>query len=176
VPDWQSDDTVTGRANLLSSVSFAQLRAQELGGDAARISLCGWSRGANAAADVMLHPGVTEGWRPHSIVGLAGGYGESPILGTLLPDDMVTGGDVPCLLVHGARDEIVPVVRSREWHETLCGWGWQSTFREVDADHAGILGTRYDHAVRRCVPSEEPERLTAVGLVAQWVFEHIDTA
>lgn len=175
VPDWQSDMDDIGRENLLTSISFAREDAQSVGGDRSRISLCGWSWGANAAADVTLHPDVTAGWRPSSFVGLAGGYDVSPITGGPIVDGMTHAADVPCLFIHGIQDQIVSVEHSRRSHETLYKSGWQSKLREVDTDHAGILGTRYDSDLARCVPSSESDRVLAVNLVAEWLFEHVDT-
>jgi predicted esterase len=176
VPDWQSDVDSTGRANLLASVSFGRNEATEFGGDPSRISLCGWSLGANAAADLMLHPPITDGWRPNAFVGLAGDYGTSPFSDDLLVKGMTNAADAPCLLVHGTEDEVVPASRSRESHEALRSWGWQSVLKELDTDHAGIVGTRYDPKSGRCLPSEESSRVRAVHSVARWLFEHIESA
>lgn len=176
VPDWQSDDAAVGRENLLASVSFSQRRAAEFGGDSERISLCGWSLGANAAADVMLNPLVTEGWRPRAFVGLASGYHAAPISGTPFAEGLAPDPGVPCLLIHGVRDHIAPVQRSREFHQALQDRGWTSDLKEVDADHAGVIGTRYDPVRRRCVPSDDPDRVLVMDSVAGWVFAHVDSA
>jgi predicted esterase len=176
VPDWQSDEESAGRADLLASISFCRDTGRDFGGDPARISLCGWSLGANAAADLLLHPSIIEGWRPRAFVGLAGDYGTSPISGGLIIDDMRNARDVPCLLVHGTHDHIVPATRSRESHEALTKWGWQSTLKEVDTDHSGIIGARYDQQQGRCVISDEPSRVRAVHSLATWIFQHIVSA
>jgi predicted esterase len=173
VPDWQSDTNAEGRKNLLDSITFARKEAETYGGDPTRISLCGWSLGANAAADLTLHPDVIEGWRPNAFVGIAGGYDKSPITDGALTDHMTSEPDVPCLLVHGTEDHVVDVQRSRDSHEALLGWGWKSTLREVGTDHAGIIGTRYDPQKNRCLPTNELERVEAVNAVANWIYAHV---
>ncbi len=175
VPDWQSDDISTGRRNLLDSISFGRQSAARFGGDANRISLCGWSLGANAAADVMLHPHVTEGWRPKSFIGIAGGYDSSPITDSFITNGMTREADVRCLLIHGTEDSIVDVQRSRDSHAALLGWGWTSTLKELNTDHAGIIGTRYDTGLGRCVATDEAARVRAGDLVAGWVFAQLDS-
>jgi predicted esterase len=176
VPDWQSKDSILGRENLLASVSFGRRTAPEFGGDRDRIALCGWSLGAKAAADLMLHPQAAGGWRPCAFVGLAGGYDSSPITDAPLAKDRTTEASVPCLLIHGTRDHIVPVQRSREFHHALQDWGWQSELKELDTDHAGIIGTRYDPDRGRCVSSDDPTHTRAVERVAGWVFAHVNSA
>ncbi len=176
VPDWQSDEVSTGRANLLASISFCRDRGGEFGGDPSLISLCGWSLGANAAADLMLHPPITGSWRPQAFIGLAGDYGTSPISGGLIVDGMTNAMDVRCLLVHGTQDQVVPARRSREAHEALQRWGWQSTLKLLETDHAGIIGTRYDERLGRCVASHEWGRIEVMRSVVLWLFEHVDSA
>ncbi len=173
VPDWQSDTIAESRKDLLESIAFARTEAETYGGDPTNISLCGWSLGANAAADVTLHPQATEGWRPRNFVGIAGGYDKSPITDGALTDAMTNEPDVPCLLVHGTDDHVVPVQRSRDFHEALLGRGLRSTLREVDTDHAGIIGTRYDPQQSRCVATDEVARVETVHAVADWIFAHV---
>lgn len=169
VPDWQSDDLTVGKKNLLASLLFCQRKSKEVGGDSDRIALCGWSLGAKAAADVLLHPQITGGWRPRAFVGMAGGYDNSPITSTPLDEDITTDTSVPCLLVHGLRDQVVPVERSREFFQSLRRWGWQVSLREVDTDHAGVIGARYDLERRRCVPSRDATRVLVVDSIAEWL-------
>ena len=175
VPDWQSDDVAIGRQNLLDSISFARQRGAEFGGDAERISLCGWSLGANAAADVVLHPAVIDGWRPESFVGIAGGYDRSPITDAVITDGMTSDAHVRCLFIHGSEDGVVDVQRSRDSHQALLSWGWDSALMELDTDHAGIIGTRYDRDQGRCVVTVDSARAQAGNVVAGWVFAHIDS-
>lgn len=172
VPDWQSDDAASGQRNLLSSVSFARRRAAQFGGDSERITLCGWSLGAKAAADLTLHPQLTGGWRPRALIGMASSYDVSPFTNEPLAQNVTTNADVPCLLVHGVRDHIVPVERSREFHRALQEWGWQSDLREVETDHAGVIGTRYDPDQGRCVPSDDPTHVRDLDIVADSLFAH----
>jgi predicted esterase len=176
VPDWQSDDAAIGQLNLLDSVSFAQRRAAQFGGNSDRITLCGWSLGAKAAADFVLHPKLTGGWHPRAFVGIASSYDVSPFTNESLAQNVTTRTDVPCLLVHGVRDTIVPVERSRQFHRTLQKWGWQSDLWEVETDHAGVIGTRYDPDLGRCVPSDDPARVRALDFVADSVFAQVKSA
>jgi hypothetical protein len=121
----------------------------------------------------MLHPHITEGWRPKTFVGIAGGYDTSPITDGALTDAMTNQPDVPCLLVHGTNDWVVPVQRSRDSYEALVGWGWTSALRELGTDHAGIIGARYHPQQERCVASYEVGRVEAVNAVANWIYAHV---
>ena len=176
VPDWQSDDSAEGPRNLLESLSFAQSHVARFGGDPGRISLGGWSLGANAAADLVLHPEIAGGWLPNAFVGLAGGYGKSPFSHGEVIDRVTNHGAVPVLLMHGSRDEVVPPSHSTRFYETLHRWDWPAALRDVNADHAGILGTRYDADLVRCIGSTEPDRVRSVELVARWLFDHVSPA
>ncbi len=166
VPDWQSDDVSKGRRDLLESLSFTQSRSGEWGGNGRRITLAGWSLGANAAADVMLHPGVVDGWRPRAFVGIAGAYDRSPITDSPLSAGRTGDAEVRCVLIHGTKDSVVPVQRSRDSHKALKEWGWTSVLMEVDTDHAGIIGAHYDPTSSRCIPDRTSE---VVGPVAEWI-------
>ena len=166
VPDWQSDDVIRGRRDLLESLSFTLSRSERWGGHGGRIALAGWSLGANAAADVVLHPGVVDGWRPRALVGIAGSYDGSPITDFPLAEGRASDTGVRCVLIHGIQDSVVPVQRSRDTHQALQEWGWSSVLREVDTDHAGVIGARYDPTSSRCIPERTPQ---FVGPVAAWI-------
>lgn len=177
VPDWQSDDVAVGQLNLLNSVSFARRRAAQFGGDSDRIALCGWSLGAKAAADLTLHPRLTAGWRPRVFVGMASSYDVSPFTNEPLAQNMTTTtSDVPCLLIHGVEDPIVPVERSREFCRALQEWGWRSELKEIDTDHAGVIGTRYDPDQGRCVPSDDPSRVRTLEFIADSLSARVTSA
>jgi predicted esterase len=174
VPDWQSDDAVTGRGQLLASVAFARTEARTFGADPARIVLAGWSLGANAAAHVGLHPGSVDGWSPAAVVGLGGSYTGSPF-----GDDVFDGApgapDAPAaagrrvLLVHGTVDKLVPAERSMEAADRFAGLGWTVRLRQVGTDHAGVIGTVYDRVRHRCVPTDDPVRVAVRRQVADLV-------
>lgn len=166
VPDWQSDDFVAGAAHLLASVAFARDEAAALGGDPARVVLVGWSLGANAAAWIGLHPASVGGWAPSAVVGLGGSYFGSPF-----GDDVFAGADASgvagrAVLVHGTSDTLVPPGRSAEAADRLARLGWTARLRQVETDHAGVIGTVYDRSRGRCVPSDDPSRAAALTVVA----------
>ena len=78
VPDWQADDERARRAQLLSSISFVLSRCGEFGWSS-QVVLGGWSFGASAALDLVLHPETIGGWRPAGCLGIAGPYDASPL-------------------------------------------------------------------------------------------------
>ena len=57
-------------------------------------------------------------------------------------------------IAHGSADEVVPFERSLVTYDRLLAEGWRVTLREVPTDHAGAIGTAYDPALQRCVPSD----------------------
>jgi len=166
VPDWRSDDPEAGPSELLASIEFVRTTARGLGGDPGRVVLAGWSLGAGAAADVALHPELAGGWHPSAVVGLAGGYDTSPFGGDPLARAPVGGAGRPGLVVHGTADTEVPPERSVEAAGTFAGAGWRVVLRQVDADHAGVIGTEYDRVRRRCVPTVDPVRLGVLHALA----------
>jgi len=173
VPDWRSDDLDVGADELVDSIAFASASAARLGGDPGRVVLAGWSLGASAAADIALHPGIADGWRPAGLVGLGGGYDRSPFGGPRAPAptaDVVAGGaGRPALLVHGTTDTVIPPERSAVATAAFLEAGWHATLHQLGTDHAGVIGTVYDRALRRCVPSPDPDRLSALAQVGAQV-------
>jgi predicted esterase len=173
-PDWQSADLGIGAGELLASIAFVHARAADLGADPGRVVLAGWSLGASAVADIALHPDFADGWCPSAIVGLAGGYDRSPF-GDQATDRDPMGGEPeggagrPALLFHGTSDHVIPLQRSVHASEVLAGAGWQVTLRQMDCDHAGVIGTIYDRQLRRCVPSDDPGRHAVMSSVARQV-------
>ena len=143
----------------MDSITFARTTAGELGGDPGRIVLAGWSLGANAAAAVAERPGIADGWHPSGLVGLAGSYDESPFDGHPDAGDPVGGAGRPALLAHGTEDPVVPPAGSVAAAGRLAEAGWRVVLRQLDTDHAGIIGTEYNPWRRRCVPTTDPGRL-----------------
>jgi predicted peptidase len=167
-PDW-STDVANGRNDLAMSLSFAQKELAEFM-VIDQLVLAGWSLGASAALDVVLHPELVGGWRPAAFIGISGGYQGSPFSKNELsgfPVDPL----VPLLLIHGSADEVVPVERSRITFEQLRREGWSVTLREVPTDHAGAIGTSYDHTRHRCVPTTDPRRLEVLEMVTKLIVE-----
>ena len=174
VPDWRSDDRKVGADELLASIDFTTRAATDLGGDPGRVVLAGWSLGASAAADIALHPGIADGWHPISVVGLGGGYDRTPFSSQWterdpMAGDVVGGASRPALLVHGTSDNLIPLERSVCGTEVLAEAGWRVVLRQLDTDHAGVIGTEYDREMKRCFPSDDPDRLAALALVAREV-------
>ena len=170
VPDWRSDDASAGPGDLLASIDFAADAAAGLGGDPERVVLAGWSLGANAAADVALHPDVAHGWHPTAVVGLGGGYDRTPFDAGRARDplaDSVGGAGRPAFLAHGISDNLIPIERSVVATAALAEAGWRAVLRQVDTDHAGVIGTVYDRQLKRCVPSDDPGRRAALMSVAR---------
>lgn len=69
---------------------------------------------------------------------------------------------VPCLVVHGTDDSVVPVQQSRDFASQLLGCGWPVSSLELETDHAGVIGTEYDPNVGRCFSSREPGAIVAM--------------
>jgi acetyl esterase/lipase len=169
VPDWRSDDPVVGPVELVDSITFARTTAGELGGDPGRIVLAGWSLGAGAAAAVAERPSIADGWHPSGLVGLAGSYGASPFDGHPDAGDLVGGGGRPALVAHGTEDPVVPPTGSVAAAGRLAEAGWRVVLRQLDTDHAGIIGTEYNPWRKRCVPTTDPGRLAMLESVARAV-------
>jgi predicted esterase len=166
VPDWTSDDGRRGRHHLSSSLAFAGDLVDALGLN--RLVLAGWSLGASAGLDVVRMCTVLGGWRPDGFIGLAGGYDGSPYR-TPYSGLAVAHPSVPVLLIHGSSDEVVPPSRSRRVFDDLRPAGWDIELREVKTDHAGTIGTVYDPVRRRCVRTDNRDRLATLATVAGWV-------
>jgi predicted esterase len=168
VPDWSRDDGGEGRHHLSASLGFSHDLCGGMG--IGRLVLAGWSLGASAGLDVVLLSTILGTGYPSAFIGISGGFDDSPYS---QPDLVHITGDpaVPLLLIHGSRDEIVPVERSRSTYQSLFNAGWEVTIREVDADHAGAIGMVYDPDRHRCVHSADPVRQERAATVAGWMAE-----
>ncbi|MEV4461050.1 alpha/beta fold hydrolase [Microbispora sp. NPDC049633] len=158
VPDWRSDAPDGGRAHLWESIVFVRDNAGDFGGDAARTVLAGWSLGGKAAAGVGVGgAGAGAGrWRPSGVVAIASGFdAPAPSTGRVPLDDVAATriDPVPFWLVHGTRDAIVHVEKSRRFADALRERGWRATLIETETDHAGIVMTEYDPERGRCTPA-----------------------
>jgi acetyl esterase/lipase len=173
VPDWSRDDGGGGKHDLGASLAF--IRELSARNGFGRVVLAGWSLGANAGLDVVLRMTFLGGWRPAAFIGISGGFDESPYREPN-SSGVVVDPSLPLLLIHGSHDEIVPVERARITFESLRRAGWDVTLREIGTDHAGGIGTVYDPAAQRCVPTEDPDRRQLLTTVAGWISEFALTA
>ncbi len=169
LPDWSPDDPELGRAHLLASISYT---LDPLAGPEGidRLVLAGWSRGASMGLRFVLDPPWTDDWRPAAFVGISGGYQDA--LSNAEPvDGHTVDRRAPIVLIHGINDEVVPVEGSRAAILKLRAGGWSVARREVEADHAGVIGTRFDSTVGRCVPSDHPATRAAMSSVSSWIVQ-----
>jgi predicted esterase len=177
VPDWRSDAPDGGGAHLLASLAFTRAHAGDLGGAGeGAIVLAGWSRGGRCAAAIGVRPGGVDGWRPLAVACLGSAYtrpaattGTSPLADLTARDG--SEAPVPFWIVHGTADTVVPVVASREFTAALRRHGWPVRFEEPPADHAGVVMTEYDPALRRCRPATAPRAVAAGELSARMLAE-----
>jgi dienelactone hydrolase len=161
-PDWNSHAADNGRADLLASARFAA----EQPGAADGLIVVGWSLGGAAAAGLTF--GAAEyGLRIARTVCLAGAFmAPDPLTGEPLSPGPAAGERVPVTLVHGSADDVVPVSASRDFTAEIGVAGWRAQYIELSADHANIVGARYDAAADRYGPSEDPESLAVAAEVA----------
>jgi pimeloyl-ACP methyl ester carboxylesterase len=110
VPDWDSHAADSGRADLLNSISFVRERTANKGG----FVLVGWSMGGAAAAGLSLNTADFEVVLARCVC-LAGAFGaEDPITGRPVLDQVRPDRvGVPFTLVHGVRDQVVPLTVRR---------------------------------------------------------------
>lgn len=157
VPDWRPDLPDGGWGDLRASVRFARWYA----GDG--LTLAGWSLGARAAVSAALRPELLDGWRPAAVVGIASNYLRAEnAWGLPAPVDALDGAaPLPVRLVHGTADRVADPRGSRTLHALLRERGWPASLTELPADHAGVVGTRYDPGRGRCLPSDAPDRTAA---------------
>ncbi|OBI75613.1 alpha/beta hydrolase [Mycobacterium sp. E740] len=156
--DWDSHADDRGRADLLASAGYAADRA---GGSP--LILVGWSMGGLAAAGLTLHARHIQ--VAHTVC-LAGAFMvPDPISGVRLPNEL-DGDAVPFTLLHGERDDVVPVGVSREFAATLEGNGWPVSCVVLAADHGSIAGATYDPAADSYSAADDPSALAVADDVA----------
>jgi predicted esterase len=154
IPDWQSDNPAAPD-QLRASIRFSLQGTARFGSDGKGVVIAGWSSGANAAVAIALRPELVDGWRPRAVVGIAGGYDDSPFGRLGLSEAGPSASPIPTHLLHGSEDAVVSVERSRLTAGRLNAGGWPVVLEELPTDHAGIIGTEYDPYLRRCVPTHE---------------------
>ena len=164
VPDWDSTSPDGGRSDLLQSVKFA--REYDAAPDS-QLVVGGWSLGGTAAASLALNARRL-GLGFVSAVCLAGAFRTTdPLSGgpfdSILPSPRTPGS---IRLVHGSKDDVTGIEGSREFAAILHDAGWATDLLELPTDHAGIVGTEFDDARSRCLPSVSPVIRDAVETVA----------
>lgn len=163
VPDWDSHAADGGRSDLLHSVDFVQQRDEE----STALVLVGWSMGGVAAAGLAINAERIGVPLAHTVC-LAGAFmARDPISGENVSDGLVSDGiGAPFTLLHGTRDDVVPVDTSRDFAAGLRRVGWPVRIVELDTDHGAIAGARYDANADRYFPADDPQTSSVVCDVA----------
>jgi dienelactone hydrolase len=163
--DWNSHADDNGRSDLLNSARFAAAQS----GAADGLVVVGWSLGAAAAVGLTF--GATEyGLRVTRTVCLAGAFmAPDPLSGEPLTPRPAAGARMPITLVHGSADDVIPVRASRDFTAEMGVAGWRVQYIELAADHANIVGARYDATADRYEPSDDPASLAVAAEVAKIV-------
>jgi len=163
VPDWDSHAGDGGRGDLLASVDFCR----RLPGAGNGLTLVGWSMGGVAAAGLTLRSAEL-GVPILRTTCLAGAFmARDPISGAHvvdgLPPEQVSG---PFTLLHGRRDDVVPVAASKDFAAALTRVRWPVDVVELDTDHGGIAGATYDADGDRYLPAQDATTRATAGDVA----------
>lgn len=163
VPDWNSHAADGGRADLLNSVDFSQ----QLTGATEGLILVGWSMGGVAAAGLAAHAADFDFTHAHTVC-LGGAFMASdPISGGPVHDALASDRvGAPFTLLHGVRDDVVPIAASRTFAASLERVGWPVEVVEIDTDHGAIAGARYDATVDRYYPADDAQTRTVVSEIA----------
>jgi predicted esterase len=161
-PDWNSRAADGGRSDLLRSVEFTKKWAAHPD----NIVVVCWSLGALAAAALAIHG---QKYLPvaHTVC-LGGAFTfTDPIFGKQVSGDVGDGENrPPFTLLHGGRDDVVPLAASQIFASSLERAGWPVTLIELDTDHAGIAGAGYDAAADRYIAATDEESLAVTADVA----------
>jgi dienelactone hydrolase len=162
-PDWNSRADDGGRADLLGSVEFSRERADDPDG----VVLVGWSLGGAAAAGLTINAERFGVAFRHTVC-LAGAFmAPDPISGRVVTDGLSADHvGAPFTLLHGLRDDVVPVTASRDFATDLGKIGWPVDVGELAADHGSIAGADYDVAADRYEPGTSEHALQVAGEVA----------
>jgi alpha-beta hydrolase superfamily lysophospholipase len=163
VPDWDSHAADGGRGDLIGSLDFARNHAD----DSARLALIGWSLGGAAAAGLSADADRYGVSLAHTVC-LAGAFMARDPLSGKHPTDVLTPAAIgaPFTLLHGTRDDVVPVDASRAFAADLRAVGWPVEVVEVDTDHGAIAGARYDAVGDRYVAADDSQTAVVVDDVA----------
>jgi dienelactone hydrolase len=170
--DWNSEAADGGRSDLLTSLRFARELADGNGRDPDSVVVAGWSLGGTAAVSLAVH-GKRLGVALGGAVLIAPGDGPQvtdPVSGTTLPTTMPPGaGRCGIDLVYGDRDTIATpdLVAGLELRLRIAGW--RTALHEIDTDHAGVVGTRFDERTEQYRPSTAAHAVRAADRAAELV-------
>ncbi|MET0929311.1 MAG: alpha/beta hydrolase fold domain-containing protein [Aeromicrobium sp.] len=172
--DWNSEAVDHGRTDLLSSLRFARDIAERHDRDPDSVAVAGWSLGGTAAASLAVHAkrlGVSLG----GAVLIAPGDGPraiDAISGSALPATMPPGsGRCGIDLVYGDRDTSATPDLVAGLELRLRSAGWRTRLHEIDTDHAGIVGARFDERTEQYPPATATHALHAADAVAEVIVE-----
>jgi phospholipase/carboxylesterase len=104
-------------------------RERSRGVAAARIALAGFSQGGAMA----LHTGLRH---PERLAGLLALSCFLPLGDTLAAEASPANRDVPILMIHGTRDDLIPIGRGRQARDRLVALGYGVAWREYPMTHA----------------------------------------
>lgn len=168
--DWSSEVSDRGSSDLLASLRLAHELAAAHG--VGPVVLGGWSLGATAALEVAMDA-ETLGIHLAGVVLIAPGDGArvvGPITGSPLPAVFPPGSDrAPVTLVFGDDDPLSTPDLVSGLELRLRAAGWATSMHAVDADHAGVVGARFDERTERYLPSSAARATTAADTVAELV-------
>lgn len=169
VPDWSSEVSDGGKADLLASLTYARDIAAGLDLDPDRLVVTGWSLGGTAAVGLAIHAPVI-GVRIAATVLLSPGDGPralDPFTGAQHPDPMPAAPHAgPVDVVSATEDDIATPGLVRGLESRLRAAGWRTRLTDVAADHGSIAMTRYDAVADRFVPADDERTVTAGRQVA----------
>ncbi len=147
--DWDSTAEDRGRSDLDASLEQARRTADGLGIDPQRLVLVGWSLGATAALGLAL-----QSPEPLRTILIAPGYAEratDAFSGRPLPEVFPPGNGHPIDVLWGSLDDLVDEEMAVSLSDRLRAAGWAVTTTELDADHSGVVGIRFDDDLDRYV-------------------------
>jgi dienelactone hydrolase len=177
--DWNSEAADGGRSDLLTSLRHARDLAEQHGHDPDAVVVAGWSLGGTAAASLAVHAkrlGVALG----GAVLIAPGDGPrviDAISGAALPATMPPGeGRCRIDLVYGDRDTSATPDLVAGLELRLRVAGWRTTLHEIDTDHAGVVGTRFDERTEQYLPSRAHHAMHAADDVAALIVDAATSA
>jgi dienelactone hydrolase len=172
--DWSSEADDHGRSDLMASLHVARETAQRHGRDPDSVVVAGWSLGGTAAAGLALHAEqlgiglggvvlIAPGDGPRAIDGISG----VPLPGLVPPGEGRCGID----LVYGDRDASATPDLVTGLELRLRSAGWRTSLHELDTDHEGIVGTRFDERTEQYLPSRAADAVHAVDAVAAIIVD-----